>query len=99
MTTRGVEIKLSFERYDCNPSYTEWCTFESKLLGHGGTSDDHGWSYADVFRGVDDGGALGIALPAAPANADERAAVRLRRKRLKASHSYLILHLSNKFWV
>ena len=34
-------------------------------------ADDHGWSYADVFRGVEDGGASGTALPTAPADADQ----------------------------
>lgn len=99
MATRGVEIKLRFERYDCSPNYTDWCTFERNLFGHGGHADDHGWSYTDVFRGLDDGGARGAALPPAPGNADDRAIVRLRRKRNKGAHTYLVSHLSNQLWI
>lgn len=99
MVSRGIEIKLRFERYDCSPNYTDWCTFERNLFGHGGQADDHGWSFTDVFRGMDDGGALGTPLPGAPGNADERAMVRLRRKRNKGAHSYLVSHLSNQLWI
>ena len=80
----AFEEKLSFEQYDAVPGYESWVKFERALIKNGGVADDHGWSYADVFNGVDDGGALGIPLPPPPhANADARAIARLRRKRLK----------------
>ena len=90
------EDKLLFQAYDAVPGYEGWIAFERNLLKNGGTADDHGWSYADVFNGRDDGGASGTALPAAPADNDERAIVRLRRKRLKGAHLYLVRHISNK---
>ena len=72
--THAVEDKLSFEPYDAVPGYESWVKFERALIKNGGVADDHGWSYADVFNGVDDGGALGIPLPPPPhANADARA--------------------------
>ena len=53
-----------FTPYDGEPSYEKWCAFEEKLYAYGCTADDHGWSYADVFRGVDAGGPAGPAIPA-----------------------------------
>ena len=94
--THAVEDKLSFEPYDAVPGYESWVKFERALIKNGGVADDHGWSYADVFNGVDDGGALGIPLPPPPhANADARAIARLRRKRLKGAHLYLVRHISS----
>ena len=88
--------RLFFDPYDGVPNYERFIAFERDLFKYGGQADDHGWSFADVFRGQDDGGANGAALPAAPADADERAIVRLRRKRLKGAHLFLVRHISNK---
>ena len=96
MATKTVDIKLSFEQYDAVPDHKRWQSFRSNLLAHGGQADDHGWSFTDVFLGLDDGGRNGAALPAAPGgNADERAQIRLRRKRLKGAATYLTAHISN----
>ena len=62
-----------FTPYNGVPGYEAWVRFERDLLKFGGTADDHGWSYADVFQGLDDGGNLGAALPALPGTADDRA--------------------------
>ena len=99
MATRLIDIKLKFEAFNCTPGFAAWERYEAQLFGHGGTADDHGWSFADVFQGLDDGGVGGDVIPAAPANADDRARARLRRKRLKGANTYLVKHLSNAFWV
>ena len=98
-----VENKLFFTPFACQPGREAYDEFEENLLGHGGKSDDHGWSLADCLSRNDDGAvtALGAAvpgvpfLPAAGGGAGVDARRRLRRKRLKESHSYLIAHISN----
>ena len=87
--------KLLFPQYDAVPGYESWVAFERQLIKNGGTADDHGWSYADVLTGVDDGGALGTPVPVAPTTQDDHTIVRLRRKRLKGAHLYLVRHISN----
>ena len=67
MATRSIDIKLKFEAFNCTPGFAAWERYEAQLFGHGGTADDHGWSYADVFQGVDDGGVAGDVIPAVPA--------------------------------
>ena len=91
-----IDNRLLFEPYDGVPNYERWEAFERDLFKYGGQADDHGWSYADVFRGTDDGGAAGAALPTPPGDADERAMTRYRRKRLKGAHLFLVRHISNK---
>ena len=76
-----------FTPYNGVPGYEQWVRFERDLFKYGGTADEHGWSYTDVFRGIDDGGNLGLPLPALPGTADDRAVVRLRRKRNRAPHT------------
>ena len=98
-----VENKLFFTPFACQPGREAYDEFEENLLGHGGKSDDHGWSLADCLSRNDDGAvtALGAAvpgvpfLPAAGGGAGVDARRRLRRKRLKESHTYLIAHISN----
>ena len=93
-----------FEVYDCVPNYEQWCAFRKKLFAHGGRADDHGWSLADCLRGIDPGGVAPTAQPLpvlgpGGGTVDERTEHRLRRKRLKESHTYLIRHLSNRLVV
>lgn len=66
--------------------------------------DDLGWSWADCLDRRDDGAqtTLGAAAPNAamllPTNgggAPTEARRAKRRKRLKESHSYLVMHISN----
>ena len=42
-----VENKLFFTPFACQPGREAYDEFEENLLGHGGKSDDHGWSLAD----------------------------------------------------
>ena len=70
--TSSSDDRHLFTPYNGVPGYEAWVRFERDLLKFGGTADDHGWSYADVFQGVDDGGAAGAALPALPGTADDR---------------------------
>ena len=98
-----VENKLFFTPFACQPGREAYDEFEENLLGHGGKSDDHGWSLADCLNRLDDGAvtALGAAVPGGPflpaagggAGVDVRR--RLRRKRLKESHTCLVAHISN----
>ena len=44
-----TDDKLLFPQYDAVPAYEGWVAFERALIKNGGTADDHGWSYADVF--------------------------------------------------
>ena len=48
MATRSIDIKLQFEAFDCAPGFAPWERYEAKLFGHGGSADDHGWSFTDV---------------------------------------------------
>ena len=66
---KTLDEKLYFEAYDCRPGFAAWHRFRTNLLLHGGTfTDDEGWSYADHYLGVDDGGPNG-AMPIIPAGA------------------------------
>mmetsp|Transcript_39055 Transcript_39055/g.83261 ORF Transcript_39055/g.83261 Transcript_39055/m.83261 type:complete len:96 (+) Transcript_39055:173-460(+) len=76
-TALDIDHKQLFAPYDCVPSYELECAFDKDLMAYGGHSDDHGWSYAYVFLGLDDGGRNGAPLPTAPgANNEERASIR-----------------------
>lgn len=90
----GTDNPLFFSPCDCIPNYEPWRAFKKDLLAFGGRPDDHGWSFADVYLGMDDCGRHGTPLPAG-ANNDDRQTIRLRRKR-RESHTFLIKHLSNR---
>ena len=91
MTTTSIDIKVRFQPYDCVPNYERWEAFEEELLGHGGRSDGAAWSFADVFRGLDGGGAAGTPIATLGGSlAERRKAGTLRRKRLKESHTFLL---------
>ena len=49
---RTVDIKLQFEAYDMVPG-KGGRQFRRNLLLHGGKTDAHGFSYADVFLRID----------------------------------------------
>ena len=56
-STESTKEHTLFTPFAVTPGQERWQGFEEKRFAHGGRADDHGWSYTDVFRGVDDGGA------------------------------------------
>ena len=44
---KTVDIKISFQTFNCQPGREEYDRFERNLLAHGGASDNEGWSLAD----------------------------------------------------
>ena len=58
MTT---DVKYDFEPYDGKPGES-YDKFERRLMNAGSKTDDRGYSYADHYRGVDEGGPFGVAI-------------------------------------
>ena len=87
----NIDIKYKTTPHDGTPG-KPWEDFEERLLDvAAGVSDDRGWSLADCFNRVDEGGAAGPPLPAA-GTADGRKALASQRKRLSESYSLLTTH-------
>ena len=80
----SVEVKYDFMPHDGTPG-KPYDDFEDRLLNYSASEvDDRGWSHADHFQGIDEGGPLGPAMPA-PGTADNgRKALNARRKREKS---------------
>ena len=100
---KTVDIKISFQTFNCQPGREEYDKFERNLFAHGGTSDNEGWSLADCLMRTDDGAvdAAGnpmpgvTAIPAAGGGNQGNSQRTCRRKRLKESYSYIIKHIDN----
>ena len=75
MTT---DVKYDFEPYDGKPGES-YDKFERRLMNAGSKTDDRGYSYADHFRGVDEGGPFGVAI-APPARSPRVTRPRPRRR-------------------
>ena len=94
-----VEIKVKFEPYDCTPGHDRFEGFYDKLLGYSGATDQCGWSLADHFQGIDQGGPNNpLPLPAAANQVNSTINVAARKRR-KESHTFLIQHISNPAWI
>ena len=105
--TTTVDIKLSFQQYDCVPGPV--CReFRRNLLQLGARTDDRGCSLADCYLRQDEGAAApGTDIPGVPhvlapgANAvpgigAQAAKARIARiKRLKDSAAFLVSHISD----
>ena len=52
---KTVDIKISFQTFNCQPGREEYDKFERNLFAHGGTCDNEGWSLADCLMRTDDG--------------------------------------------
>ena len=80
MSTDKDQDKLSFHGWDGTPG-DEWERFDLRLMNNSAKSDDRGWSYADHYKGLDEGGPAGPPFPANPAeNRKAQAAFRRRQK-------------------
>lgn len=76
------------DKYDCTPG-TAYETFHAKLMNKAASeTDDRGWSLADHFMDVDEGGAGGPAMAGLGA-VEVRKATIARRRRAKESYSLL----------
>ena len=90
----SVDVKYDFTPHDGTPG-KPYDDFEDRLLNYSASEvDDRGWSHADHYQGVDEGGALGPAMPA-PGTADGRKAINARRKREKSSYGLLTKHITD----
>ena len=85
-----IDVKYDFTPYDCTPG-KPWDDFDARLMNAASRADDRGWSFADHLNGVDEGGPLGPALPAAPAQLQKAQAA--LRKRAKESYGLLTKHV------
>ena len=63
MSTDKDQDKLSFQGWDGTPG-DEWERFDLRLMNNSAKSDDRGWSYADHYKGLDEGGPAGPPFPA-----------------------------------
>ena len=94
--TAGAQLSDSDAGFIPTTPGKPWEDFEERLLDvAAGVSDDRGWSLADCFNRVDEGGAAGPPLPAA-GTADGRKALASQRKRLSESYSLLTTHELDK---
>ena len=98
MAHRTVDIKISFPQFSCFPGREAYESFEANLEAHATRCDDEGWSIADCLFRRDAGAvdAAGVPVPTVPAilavgggTAMEKQR-RLRRKRLKESHGFIM---------
>ena len=95
-----AEPRFDFSPYDCTPG-DGWETFDQQLQDFcSGEVDDRGWSLADHFLGVDEGGPAGPAFP--PNNAgnavERRKALAAQRKRQKESYAVLTKYITDPDW-
>jgi hypothetical protein len=90
MSLAHAQIKYNFTPYNGTPG-EEWEKFEERLLNAAADrTDDKGWSLADHFLGIDEGGPRGPAFPnGAPATAAQNAF----RKRRKEAYGLLSRHI------
>ena len=58
MTSKTIDIKISFQQYKCQPGREEYNRFERNLFAHGGISDAEGWSLTECLMRTDDGAVL-----------------------------------------
>jgi hypothetical protein len=110
-STRNVDIKLSFDRYDMTPG-EPGRKFRRNLLLHGGRTNKLGYSYADCFLRKDIGAlngpiewaALGLpnpgpavgAPPIPPGNnAQSREATAARRALTKEAFTFMFSHIDH----
>ena len=107
MAQRTVDIKISFPQFSCFPGREAYESFEANLEAHATRCDDEGWSIADCLFRRDAGAvdAAGVPVPTVPAilavgggTAMEKQR-RLRRKRLKESHGFIMQHIANADFV
>ena len=89
MSTDKDQDKLSFEGWDGTPG-DAWDKFAIRLMNGSAKSDDRGWSYADHFKGDDEGGPTGPAFPGGAQGTKAQAAY---RKRQKESYGILTRHI------
>ena len=84
---------FDFEAYDGTPG-EQWEQFDERVMNYGTSqTDDRGWSLADCFQGVDEGGPLGPGMPVAPA--ELRKANAARQKRLRMSYGMIVKHITD----
>ena len=103
MTSKTIDIKISFQQYNCQPGREEYDRFERNLFAHGGISDAEGWSLTECLMRTDDGAvdAMGnpmpgvAAIPAAGGGNQGNSARACRRKRLKESFTFIVKHIDN----
>ena len=93
--TMSIDVKYDTTPCDGTPGQP-WEDFKRRLRNVATGSDDRGFSLADHFDDIDEGGAA-IGAPAMPANATElRKAQAARRRRQKDSYGLLTKHLLHK---
>lgn len=105
--TTSVDIKLSFQQYDCVPG-PKCREFRRNLLQLGARTDDRGYSLADCFLRQDEGAAAPgtdipgvghVLAPGAPhmpvVGVQSQKARVARTKRLKDSAAFLVSHISD----
>ena len=91
----SVDVKYDFAPHDGTPG-KPFDDFEDRLMNFAaGEVDDRGWSLADHLMTLDEGGALGPAMPAA-GTADGRKAIQARRKRIKEAYGLLTKHITDE---
>ena len=94
----SLSVRYEFEPYDGTPG-DDYRRFARNLLNAGAaTTDDRGYSLADLYMGIDEGGDAGTApaMPAATSPAELRKAMLARAKRLKEGYSLLVKHVTDE---
>ena len=91
----SIDVKYDTTPCDGTPGQP-WEDFKRRLRNVATRSDDRGYSLADHFDDIDEGGgAIGApAMPAAPA--ELRKALAARRRRQKDAYALLTKHLLHK---
>ena len=74
------EVRYDFPPWDGTPGPL-YDKFDTALMNCASRSDDRGWSYADHFMGIDEGGPAGPAIAAAGGAAAQAKATTAYRKR------------------
>ena len=94
MTT---DVKYDFEPYDGKPGES-YDKFERRLMNAGSKTDDRGYSYADHYRGVDEGGPFGVAIGPPMTAAQQAKATTARLKQVAIIHFIRLIMYERGIW-